>query len=98
MQILEKLLGESEDNCILIWGDFNARIGLEGEAKKWNGGIGKKSKNKIVNREGRWLMKWVEKRGMIVMNGNCEGDREGAWIYERSNCKSVIDGNTQIDR
>lgn len=53
LQILEKLLGESEDNCILIGKDFNARIGLEGEAKEWNGGIGKKSKDKIVNREGR---------------------------------------------
>lgn len=53
LQILEKLLRESADNCILIGGDFNARIGLEGEAKEWNGGIGKKSKDKVVNREGR---------------------------------------------
>lgn len=36
-------------------------------------------------------MKWVEERDIIVMNDNCEGDREGMWTYKKGNCKSVID-------
>ena len=51
----------------------------------------RKSKDKVVNGEGKRLCRFVEERGWIILNGNVEGDEEGEWTYTGGRGSSVID-------
>lgn len=50
---VKEIMEEKKDECVLIGGDFNARIGLEGDndEERWN--IRRKTKDKMANRWGR---------------------------------------------
>jgi len=88
--------GEEEEN-LLIGGDFNARIGERGSGGRVSE-VGmeeeRKSKDKVVNKEGKQLLELIEDRGWIILNGNKEGDEEGEWTFEGKGqrvANSVID-------
>ena len=38
---------------------------------------GRKSKNRVLNREGENWLKILEEMGWFILNGNTEGDEEG---------------------
>ncbi|XP_029155012.1 uncharacterized protein PF11_0207-like, partial [Nylanderia fulva] len=83
----------------IIGGDFNARTGQEGgrirdkenaeeerkEEKK------RKSKDKLINAEGRKLLEFMGERGWSIMNGNTKGDEEGEWTFTGGRGNTVID-------
>lgn len=71
----------------LISGDFNARTGSEGRSVEIEEEVGdsremrsRKSKDGMINREGRLLVDWIEKRGWYIINGNIKGDEESIRI------------------
>ena len=51
----------------------------------------RKSKDKVVNGEGKRLCRFVEERGWGILNGNVAGDEEGEWTYTGGRGSSVID-------
>lgn len=74
--------------------NFNARIGERGgwqEGEEDRIEEGRKSKDDKVNREGKELIKMIEERGWLVLNGEKEGDEKGEWTYEKDGKRSVID-------
>ncbi|XP_032690078.1 uncharacterized protein LOC116853231 [Odontomachus brunneus] len=83
------------DRRTIIGGDFNARTGEEGggEEVEENKGIekGRKSKDKVVNKEGRKLIQVIEERGWQILNGNIRGDEVGDWTYTGGRGQTVID-------
>lgn len=85
---------KKEDENLLIGGDFNARIGNRGEIG-WEEEVGvdmqRISKDNVVNREGEELIRVVEEKGWVIMNGNKQGDETGEWTYEKGRNRSVID-------
>jgi hypothetical protein len=70
---------ENREECMLMKGVFNGRIGGRG-ARNWEeeSGDGKrKSKDKVENAEGKRLMEWIEENGWEVLNGNNKGTKKG---------------------
>lgn len=68
--------------------------GREGEIaweEEWEEVGDRKSRDEIENREGRELLRIVEEKGRVILNGNKEGDYEGRWTWERGESRSVID-------
>ncbi|TGZ45977.1 Uncharacterized protein DBV15_12580, partial [Temnothorax longispinosus] len=61
----------------IVGGDFNARTGEKGALEDGEEGIEKKSKDKMINRQGKGLIRWVEEEGWGIMNGTKEGDEKG---------------------
>lgn len=49
----------------------------------------RKSKDKVINREGKRLLSGIEERGWGIINGS-KGDK-GEWTYVGENGESVID-------
>ncbi|XP_029176098.1 trichohyalin-like [Nylanderia fulva] len=97
---MEKWTEEKEEEVYtIIGGDFNARTGQEGgrirdkenaeeerkEEKK------RKSKDKLINAEGRKLLEFMGERGWSIMNGNTKGDEEGEWTFTGGRGNTVID-------
>jgi hypothetical protein len=76
-------LKENREDCILLGGDFNGRIGDRG-ARNYEEERGKgkrKTKDREEIAEGKRLMEWIEENGWVVLNGNKQGDEEGEWTY-----------------
>ena len=44
-------------------------------------GGGRRSKDKKVNKEGRFLLEALEEAGWWIFNGGGKGDEEGEWRY-----------------
>lgn len=85
--------GWKEGKRVMIGDDFNARtregggrVGMEEEEE-----IGRKSKDKKVNKKGRRLIEAIGKVGMSIMNGSVSGDEKGEYTYVGSNENTVID-------
>lgn len=83
---------ENEEEILIIGGDWNARTGKEGgwinettEKEEET----RKSKDKVINGEGRRLISGIEERGWGIINGS-KGE-EGEWTYVGENGESVID-------
>lgn len=74
--------GEGGKEKTIIGGDFNARTGKEGGGiekeigEKWEG-RGRRSKDGVINREGRMMVNFLEERGWIY-NGTIKGDEGGS--------------------
>jgi hypothetical protein len=79
----EKGMEEHREDCILLEGDFNGRIGKRGarncEEEK------RKSKDKFKNADGVDRRKW-----MGGLKGNKQGDEEGEWTYIDSRGETVV--------
>lgn len=53
-----------------------------GEENEREAGIGeRRSKDKKANKEGLKLLKLLEETGLVIWNGNVEGDREGEFTF-----------------
>jgi hypothetical protein len=90
---VENTMKMDREECMLLGGDFNGRIG-EREARNWEEekGDGKrKTKDKVENAEGKRLIEWIEENGWEVLNGNKRGDEEGEVTYVGSRGETVID-------
>ena len=75
-------MGVREEGRLLIGGDFNARTGEGGgpirDVKDAEEGTGR-SKDKVVNREGRTLLNELTEKGWTILNGS--NGSEGRWTY-----------------
>lgn len=94
LQEIENAVADEKEDLMIIGGDFNARIGEKGdigwvdvEGEETN----KKSKDQTINKEGEELLKMVDDKGWVILNGNKEGDQKGEWTFERGTNRSVID-------
>ncbi|KAI4475510.1 hypothetical protein M0802_015130 [Mischocyttarus mexicanus] len=89
---LDRMVSEEEERGILlIGGDFNARIGTEGEIYDGEQEEGRKSKDGTKNAEGEQLLRLTEERGWHIANGNIEGDEKGECTYVGAKGATVID-------
>ncbi|KAJ8678199.1 hypothetical protein QAD02_013986 [Eretmocerus hayati] len=80
----EKMKGER----IIICGDMNARTGnKEGDASQEEG---RKSKDKEINKEGLRLLGEIGKQGLMILNGEVEGDRQGEYTYIGTRGNTII--------
>jgi hypothetical protein len=88
---VENTVKKDREECMLVGGDFNGRIGERGarnwEEEKGDGRI--KTKDKVENTEGKRL-EWIEENGWEVLNGNKQGDEEGELTYVGSRGETVI--------
>ncbi|XP_033305616.1 uncharacterized protein LOC117208525 [Bombus bifarius] len=88
---IEERVDGREEEVMIIGGDWNARTGEKGgpinedlEKEK-----NRRSKDKTINTKGRTLLKYLEERGWMIINGK---DKEGEeWTYIRERGNSVID-------
>lgn len=93
---LEEWLETVKDRkIIMVEGDFNVRTKREGDRveRGWREKKKEKKKNfkdEILNKEGRRLIEFSEEKGLSIMNGDMERDKEGEYITEGR-------GNTVID-
>jgi len=62
-------------------------LNLEGEEE----GMGRRSRDSKINKEGRMLVEGIRERGWFILNGEAEGDEEGNWTYTGGRGESVID-------
>lgn len=64
---------------IMIIGDLNARIGEENNEEDEDGVKRRKrrSKDKVINSEGRKLLKMCDELGLCIWNGRAKNDEEG---------------------
>ncbi|KAJ8685250.1 hypothetical protein QAD02_021043 [Eretmocerus hayati] len=78
----KRIAEETEKNKgqkIILLGDLNARTGTKGgDASKQER---RKSRDKEVNKEGLRLIAETEKQGLMIVNGDIEGDEEGEYTY-----------------
>jgi len=89
---LSKIIEENKDRYIIIGGDFNARTAekggkIEDDTDEEN----RTSEDKMINEEGRTLIKWLEENGLYIINGNIQGEEKGSMTYIGAAGRSVID-------
>lgn len=92
-------MAEREDSCIIVGGDFNARIdSWEGRMMEDDGNMEKRrSKDTVTNSQGKLLCDWMMERGWYILNGNMEEGEEGEFTYVGPRGATVIDyGMTNI--
>jgi hypothetical protein len=78
----DKEVEEEEDGRKIIWEDFNAksREGRRREKENSNGKE-KKSIDKIVNKEGKKLIRTIKERGWGILNSNVKENQRGEFTY-----------------
>jgi hypothetical protein len=76
---------------LILGGDWNARTGEEGGMiiEDLGRGRSRRSKDRKVNAEGRILLRYLDERGWMIINGREEEGEEWTYVGERG--KSVID-------
>lgn len=91
IKILRDSIDEKEEETLILGGDWNARTGNEGRIiiEEEDNEEYTESKDKVVNREGRILVKELEERGWSIINGN-KGEK-GEYTYVGPKGATVID-------
>lgn len=92
LDTLMEEINEEEEGYLILGGDFNARTGeeggpigaLRGEEKEL-----RKSKDKVINKEGRTMISKIKERGWMIINGSFK--KEGDWTYIGEMDCSIID-------
>lgn len=86
------------ERTIIIVGDWNARIGEELGGCDWDRldpdrgyTRNRKSKDNVLNTEGKKLLEVCEDQGLGILIGRIEGDREGNWTCICGKGGSVLD-------
>lgn len=101
--VIEEMIQKEREGVIVIDGDFNARIGTEdtftcGEEDR-NEKMKGRSKDKVVNAEGEYLLKMLKGMGLHIMTGNMKGDENGEFTFVRDKDASIIDnGLNKIEK
>jgi hypothetical protein len=90
---VENTIKKDREECMLVGGDFNGRIGerVARNREEEKGGGKRKAKDKVENAERKRLMEWIEENGWEVLNENKQGDEEGEMTYVGSRGETVID-------
>ncbi|XP_066596130.1 golgin subfamily A member 6-like protein 22 [Prorops nasuta] len=90
---LRRVVEREQGKKCMIGGDWNARIGetREEEGEEGRTETGRRSKDKVVNAEGRRMMELMGEMGLEVFNGAVNGDKEGEYTYVGHMGRSVID-------
>lgn len=100
LEILRPSLCEWLDkyaNCLfIIGGDFNARVGNEGDVSEeilesTALYCKRQSHDETVNSRGRTLMDFMEEIGFLLLNGRTESDRVGNFTFCAKSGNSTID-------
>lgn len=95
LNTLQNILQEADvrGRKLIIGGDFNVRTGEKGGIIDRENGIEikRKSKDKIINKEGEKLIEIIENNGWTILNGNTEEDTRGEFTYIGPRGQSVID-------
>lgn len=73
---IKELMEEGTENCVMIGGNSNIRIGERGGLEE-EGEEGRKSKGKIIGNNGMNLLDLIGEIGGYIMNGVKNGDKEG---------------------
>lgn len=82
MELVKEEVKEEEEEYLILGGDFNTKTGNKegpiktGEKKEEEK---RRSKDKVINKEGRVLLNEIGERGWIIVNGSLE--KEGDWTY-----------------
>lgn len=78
---------------IIIVGDLNARVGERNiVGVNEEGRLKRKSKDKVLNSEGKKLLKMCKELELRIMNGGTEGNKNGEITFiggKSKNCGSV---------
>jgi len=90
-EIFKKIMKEHEREDIIIGGDFNIRTGEIGKDRTEECDIARKSKDKIIGKEGKKFVEMLEEKGWHVLNNRTAGDWEGEYTYVGVRGCSVID-------
>lgn len=90
---INERIAERQDGCVIVGGDFNARIGdWDGWMMDEEGGTEKRrSKDKVTSGQGKLLCDWMRERGWYILNGNTKGDENGKFTYVGPRGATVID-------
>ena len=82
---------------IIIGGDFNARTSRKGRRVVMGRGgeegtkeRKRKSRNEVINGEGRKLVNFIGEMGWSIFNGDMRGDEAGEWTFTRGKGNTVI--------
>ncbi|KAL6416732.1 hypothetical protein ACFW04_013190 [Cataglyphis niger] len=81
-ELSEWMERKEENGCILIGGTLT---------QEQEEGVGRRSRDKRINKEGKELLRWIEKAGWTIFNGCTKGDIEEEWTYTGGSGNSVID-------
>ncbi|KAG7188077.1 hypothetical protein KM043_015927 [Ampulex compressa] len=89
---LESEIKEEEEDLLSLGGDFNARTANEGGpigGGEWKEEAKRRSKDRVINKDGRALLTGIKEREWSILNGSYE--EKGNWTYIGENGASVID-------
>lgn len=90
-----KEIEKEKEGYLMLRGHFNARTGTEGGSIGIGTGterkeeVKRRSKDKVINSEGRVMLNKIRERGWMILNGSFE--KEGGWTYIGELGTSVID-------
>lgn len=90
--VLEEKIEETREKSLITGEDFSARIGIEGRSiKDEKDEINRRrSRDKVINKEGREMLARIEEEGWAIMNGSKEEESE-LWTYVGGKGEPVID-------
>lgn len=94
--LLNELYDKYNDFLLIIGGDFNARINIKNEIPE-EALIGtclrgqRRSLDRLSETRGLQLVDFMEKNGMIVLNGRSRGDPKGMFTFAGAPGNSTID-------
>ena len=90
---IDRIRKELEQLCnvhterIIMMGDWNARVGTLGDINNNK----RNTKDLVINQEGKKWVELVDQLGMMILNGNMDGDWEGEYTHDGPHNSSVID-------